>query len=80
MLFTDGVTELRNASGDEFGEERVVAIAQARIEAPDIHQGVLDALQAFNGGAIQDDVTVMAITMRSPETTAEAISRSRAAL
>jgi hypothetical protein len=64
VLYTDGVTELRNASGDEFGEERLIAIAQSCVEAPDLHQGVVDALQAFTGGAIQDDVTVMAITMR----------------
>jgi sigma-B regulation protein RsbU (phosphoserine phosphatase) len=65
LLYTDGVTELRNAAGDEFGEERLVAVVQSRTEAPDLHQEVVDALHAFSGGAIQDDVTVMAVTMRS---------------
>ncbi|MDX2150635.1 MAG: SpoIIE family protein phosphatase [Bryobacteraceae bacterium] len=55
VLYTDGVTEARNAAGDEFGEERLVAAAQqGSLEA------ILAAVEAFEAGAPRhDDITII---------------------
>jgi serine phosphatase RsbU (regulator of sigma subunit) len=63
LLFTDGVSELRGPNGDEFGEERLMEIARTSMDAPLLHQRVLEALQSFSGGAIQDDVTLVALSL-----------------
>src|SRR5476649_646385 len=64
VLFSDGVTEAMNPSGDEFTDDRLIACAEAhRGESP---QQVLDALladvHAFCEGATQsDDVTAVLV-------------------
>lgn len=62
VLYTDGVTEAMNGSGDDFGEERLVAVIErhrAR-RAVDIHDAVLDELDGFVGDAARhDDITLV---------------------
>jgi sigma-B regulation protein RsbU (phosphoserine phosphatase) len=64
VLYTDGVTEARNASGEEYGEARLERlVARVSCETP---QAIVDAcaadVAAFRGAAPRtDDVTVMAI-------------------
>lgn len=62
VLFTDGVTEVRNAEGEEFGDERVIAVARAALDAPALHRGVIEAVRQFSSGVFHDDVTVLAVT------------------
>jgi len=64
VLFSDGVSEARNRSGEEFGDARVlVTAAAARGNHPDrTVDGLLDAVWRFRGGTPpEDDVTVVVL-------------------
>jgi len=62
LMFTDGVTETCNAADEEFGDDRLIAIARQHAGAGSMHRAVLDAVTRFGGGAFRDDVTVLAVT------------------
>jgi sigma-B regulation protein RsbU (phosphoserine phosphatase) len=61
LLYTDGVTETRNADGEEFGDERMVgAAAHADGDAAAIRDAVLAAQARFIGDAPRsDDMTLV---------------------
>ena len=63
VLFTDGITEARNASDEEFGEERMqAAIVEHRAcNAPSLQARVAEAVAAFTGGPLQDDATLIVL-------------------
>ena len=64
VLFSDGVSEARNASGEEFGEARVLAAAAtARDLCPErALEALLDEVWRFKGGTPpEDDVTVLVL-------------------
>ena len=61
ILFTDGITEARNAADEEFGEERLIATA---VQNRGASSAVLDhslaaTVRAFTGGNYQDDATLV---------------------
>ncbi len=64
LLYTDGVNEARNGSGQEYGIDRLTGLlgrstAQA---APDLVGALLRDLKTFRSGAAQaDDITLMAV-------------------
>jgi sigma-B regulation protein RsbU (phosphoserine phosphatase) len=61
VLFTDGVTEARSASDEEFGEDRLLACLDGGHRAPpaDLLNRIFAAVRQFSGRADQsDDVTV----------------------
>lgn len=62
-VFTDGVSEARNAVGEQFGEDRLDAIISQRVgSAADVLSRVENGLAAFVGAAGQfDDITMMAL-------------------
>jgi serine phosphatase RsbU (regulator of sigma subunit)/anti-sigma regulatory factor (Ser/Thr protein kinase) len=67
VLFTDGVTEAMNASGDEFGETRLFeALGRAGgLGASGLVGEIFSALQAFTLGVDQsDDITCLAMGRR----------------
>lgn len=66
LLFTDGVTESTCPTGEEFGENRLLALAleHRRLSAEDMHRRVLDALMAFNGGHFEDDMTLIVLAAK----------------
>jgi phosphoserine phosphatase RsbU/P len=62
LIFTDGLVEANNTKGDEFGEERTVALLNAGINATPAEKltQLTAALDAFVGNTPQhDDVTAM---------------------
>ncbi len=64
VLFSDGVTDAQNESGEEFGEARVLEIltGTANHAAPDVIRRVFEAIDAFVHGAPQfDDITMMVV-------------------
>lgn len=63
VLFTDGLTEARNADDEEFGEERLeAAIVEHRAcNAPSLQARVTDAVAAFTAGPLQDDATLIVL-------------------
>jgi len=66
VLYTDGVTEARNAQGEEFGEERLIAeIMMARdLPAAQLNDRLLAAVVAF--GDLHDDATLLVAAIRPP--------------
>lgn len=63
LLFTDGVTELRNASADEFGEDRLIEllIQNRELEAEQLRDRIVQAVMDFSGGEFQDDATLLVL-------------------
>jgi sigma-B regulation protein RsbU (phosphoserine phosphatase) len=63
LLYSDGVTEATNSSGDEFGEYRLACLLRERRSrtADDLVRDVVNAVAAFSGGSRMDDITVVAI-------------------
>jgi sigma-B regulation protein RsbU (phosphoserine phosphatase) len=67
LLYTDGLTEARNAAGDEYGVERVGRLAASRAELAPEHlvRECLANLAEFQDGArLTDDLTLMALQRR----------------
>ena len=65
VLFTDGVTEARNAEDEEFGEDRLIAAAVANraCSAPALEARLSDAVSAFSGNTLQDDATLIVVAV-----------------
>ncbi len=64
LFYSDGVSEAMNASGDEFGGERIAAVMLEQRGAPanQIVDAIFVALEAFRGDAAQnDDITAVAV-------------------
>jgi len=66
LLFTDGVTEVRNGSGEEFGEQRLVeAVKQHREQtASSIVTSVIADVQRFSPQEQHDDITLIVAKCR----------------
>ena len=60
-LFTDGITEIANADGEEFGEERLMELLRANraLDAEAMQKRVMAAIAEFSGGNFQDDATLI---------------------
>ena len=67
VLFTDGVTEVANPSGEEFGERRLIerVKATAAASAEELQQTVIRNVSQFCRGHFHDDITVVAIRVRT---------------
>ena len=64
IVYSDGVTEALDIEGQEFGEERLIAILKERYteEATAILDGIVESVRVFARGAAQyDDVTAMVV-------------------
>jgi phosphoserine phosphatase RsbU/P len=64
ITFSDGVTEALSASGEEFGESRLLECVQGRRGAsvPELLEAILADVREFTAGAMQsDDVTALVL-------------------
>lgn len=63
LLFTDGVTEARNAAGEEFGEQRLRQCLRSYVgrNAAELRTLILDEVTAFCAGNFDDDATLMVL-------------------
>jgi sigma-B regulation protein RsbU (phosphoserine phosphatase) len=63
VLFTDGLTEARSATDEEFGEQRLLdeAIAHRTCSAPALQARLAESVSSFTGGRMQDDATLMVL-------------------
>jgi phosphoserine phosphatase RsbU/P len=61
VLYTDGITEGRNAAGDEFGEDLLAQSASTHraLSADDMLAAMLRDIETFNGGTYDDDATLI---------------------
>lgn len=62
-LFTDGITEAANASGDEYGESRIESILRMSLDktASALANRVITDAAGFCGGQFNDDVTMIVL-------------------
>jgi anti-sigma regulatory factor (Ser/Thr protein kinase) len=78
-LISDGIYEYHDASGEEFGEQRVGEILRAHHGVPmaELSAILLDAVGAFANGAPQeDDMTVVLVKREATGTAHRAFPRS----
>lgn len=63
LLFTDGVTEARNASGEEFGDERLQWCVRAYRgrSAAELRTTILNEVTQFCGDNFDDDAALMVV-------------------
>jgi phosphoserine phosphatase RsbU/P len=63
LLFTDGITEVEGADGEEFGEDGLATLARANRggSAAALNSAVLSEVTAYCQGRFQDDATLMVI-------------------
>ena len=63
LFFTDGITESRSPSGEEFGDDRLAdAFVAARgCDADTLKDRIVAAVHAFTGGTFDDDATLIAV-------------------
>jgi len=61
VLFTDGITEIADATGEEFSEERLMDLLRANraLGAEAMQKRVMAAIADFSGGNFQDDATLI---------------------
>jgi sigma-B regulation protein RsbU (phosphoserine phosphatase) len=66
VLFTDGLTEVRNAAGEEFGEARLRELLahEHRRYAPDLQSLILDRVSEFCGNQFDDDAALMIVAAK----------------
>jgi sigma-B regulation protein RsbU (phosphoserine phosphatase) len=65
ILFTDGLTEARNAADEEFGEDRLLAAAvrHRACSAPALQARLADAVATYTAGHLHDDATLMVLAV-----------------
>ncbi|MEO8380823.1 MAG: SpoIIE family protein phosphatase [Acidobacteriota bacterium] len=63
VLFTDGVSEACDSSGELFGEERIeMLVGEAHEQdASSLQRSVVEAATAFSGGELEDDLTLVVV-------------------
>jgi len=62
VLCSDGIIEAANASGEEFGEHRLIAAVESAADPREIRDRILNAVRAFTGSdVLADDQTLLAI-------------------
>lgn len=63
LLFTDGVTEARDASGEEFGEPRLQECLRSYrgSNAAELRTMILNEVNHFCAGDFEDDATLMVV-------------------
>ena len=66
VLFTDGVTEVRNKLGEEFGEERLreLLVQEPRRNAAELGSMIMDAVSRFCGDQFDDDAALMIVEVQ----------------
>jgi sigma-B regulation protein RsbU (phosphoserine phosphatase) len=65
ILYTDGLSEARNAQGIEFGEDRLRDLISANraLGAVELQQQLLTAIGLFAGDRLQDDATMVVLAL-----------------
>src|SRR6266850_3871275 len=77
VLFTDGVTEARNGSGSEFGEDRLQELLSQsltvdhKLRAADLRDLIMGAVNEFSGGEVYDDATLLVVRVEGRGQTAD---------
>lgn len=65
VMYTDGVTEIRNEADEEYGEDRLMELllAHRSLDAVSMNRKVLEEITDFGSGEVQDDVTLLVLAV-----------------
>jgi two-component system, sensor histidine kinase ChiS len=65
LMYTDGITECRDSSGEEFGEDRLIEFIfrEQKTDADTLTAKTIREANRFSSGRLEDDVTVVAVTV-----------------
>ena len=68
VLFTDGVSEARDAEGTDYGEDRLerVVAANRQVAARELVTTIVDSVSSFSAGRADDDLTLVALAITIP--------------
>ena len=63
ILYTDGITEARSETDEEFGDERLLSMAveHRACSAPALQARLVDAVATFTGRRFTDDATLIVL-------------------
>jgi len=64
LLYTDGMIEARNPSGEEFGSQRLIATLQQYVGSPVVRltEAMIETLNRFSAGVPwTDDICLVAV-------------------
>jgi serine phosphatase RsbU (regulator of sigma subunit) len=66
VFFTDGVTETRNDTGEELGDDRLTSliVPSRALDAEALKDAVLGGVNAFNHGLFDDDATLIVVEVQ----------------
>jgi len=80
VIYTDGITEARDASGQMYGEERMLEVAQGAqgCSAGVIQEALMDDVHRFVGDAPRaDDITLVVVAMECAPEIAKLVDKDR---
>ena len=65
VLYTDGITEVTNAAGEEFGEERLfdLVVANRACSAPALQARLAEIVSQFSNDRFVDDATLIVLAI-----------------
>jgi serine phosphatase RsbU (regulator of sigma subunit)/DNA-binding transcriptional regulator YhcF (GntR family) len=69
VMFTDGITEAADSKGQEFGEERLIALLSeypAAAAASDLRDAIMQGVTEFCRGDFADDATLLTVVVDHP--------------
>ena len=63
LMFTDGITEAADSNGQEFGEERLIALLRGypAASAADLRDAIMQEVTQFCRGDFADDATHLTV-------------------
>ncbi len=63
VFYTDGITECRDAAGEEYGDERLAAAAVKHrgLDADRMKDALIEDVTRFNNGTFEDDATLIVV-------------------
>jgi sigma-B regulation protein RsbU (phosphoserine phosphatase) len=66
LLFTDGITEVCNSAGEEFGEARLRELLEREHHrsAADLQKTIMDRVNEFCGSQFEDDAALMVVEVK----------------
>jgi serine phosphatase RsbU (regulator of sigma subunit)/CHASE3 domain sensor protein len=65
VVYTDGITETRNAAGDEFGDQRLISCFRANTahDPAAIADDVMESVHTFGTDRLKDDATLAVVSL-----------------
>ena len=65
VMFTDGVTEIENLSGEDFSDARLVQFVKenAHLSAADLQDKIMQTINEFSAGKFNDDATLIVVAV-----------------